>query len=75
MTCKNLTRRVHTIQEYDARVAVVVDNQERRRMVGVFKRQRYAAFVANGKRFKRGYGMLSQFGAHGPQCLLVGLVP
>lgn len=23
----------------------------------------------------RGYGMLSQFGAHGPQCLLVGLVP
>lgn len=27
-------------------------------MVGVFKRQRYAAFVANGKRFKRGYGKL-----------------
>lgn len=32
-------------------------------MVGVFKRQRYAAFVANGKRFKRGYGMLSLYRA------------
>lgn len=58
MTCKNLTRRIHAIQEYGARVAVVVDNQERCRMVGGLKRQRYAAFVAYFKRFQRGYGKL-----------------
>ena len=27
-------------------------------MVGGFKRQRHTAFVAYGKRFQRGYGML-----------------
>ena len=60
LTCKNLTRRGYAIQENGARVAVIVDNQKRCRMVGGFKRQRHAAFVICSKRFKRGYGMLSR---------------
>lgn len=63
LTCKNLTRRGYAIQENGARVAVIVDNQKRCRMVGGFKRQRHAAFVICSKRFKRGYGMLLS-----PQC-------
>ena len=70
MTRKNRTRRVHTIQEYGARVAVVVDNQERCRMVGGTKRQRYAAFVGYFKRFQRGYGMLLS-----PQCFDIACSP
>lgn len=58
LTCKNLTRRGYAIQENGARVAVIVDNQKRCRMVGGFKRQRHAAFVICSKRFKRGYGIL-----------------
>lgn len=60
LTCKNLTRRGYAIQENGARVAVIVDNQKRCRMVGGFKRQRHAAFVICSKRFKRGYGKLSK---------------